>query len=124
MDLRVAYNSQYVLVDSLYIEDIGNCCLCATDEDGCCHILILVTKLGKTDIYEFGPIVPDAGELIAPYGVAYSRRNYDEDKLERYIQSWAVPKKNNYTAIKQITLVDAMSMYLDPLMKLHGGAEE
>lgn len=46
-------------MDSLEVEDIGNCSIRAFNDEGEEYILIIDTNVGITRIFTYGPIVPD-----------------------------------------------------------------
>ena len=110
MDSRFEYNPEQVLTSSIYVNDIGNCALEATDSLDMNHYLVIVTRAGMTHIYTWGPVVPDIITLPKNYKEAYLFESYKEDKLEKFISSWVLgPKGTDFLEIKQIEQEDALN---------------
>lgn len=112
MDFNVKYNPQSVLVDSLYITDIGNCALEAVDDKGLYYYLVIITKAGSTHILTWGPIVPDIILVPKGYSESYGNESYKEDKLQKYIAKWVLGGKGyTFTEINQIKPEEALTQY-------------
>ena len=75
-------------VGELDVEDIGNCCIEATNDQGMLYYLVTDTKLGWTRIFEYGPAIPDFDELPKSVYCAFSRIEYDERKLTKKISEF------------------------------------
>lgn len=112
MDSDFRYNTQSVQIDSIMVEDIGNCALEATDQNGCCHYFIAVTKEGITELATFGPVVPDIILLPKSYSTHFERISYSDSKLQKAIQKWALGGKGiNFEQIEQISLEEAVAQH-------------
>lgn len=82
------YNEERVLQSSIDIDDIGNTAIEGTNDDGYYYYLIIVTVLGETSIYTFGPLLPDLAELIEGYTFNFFSLDYKENKIEKIITRW------------------------------------
>ena len=69
----------------LDIEELGNCCIEASDDKGQFYYLIIDTKLGWTRIFEYGPCLPDFNELPKSVSCTFDREEYNEKKLSKRI---------------------------------------
>ena len=88
-------------MDSIDVDDIGNCALRAFTDLGFEHILIIDTQLGTSRVFTFGPVLPDISEFPAKVECKYERMNYAESKLNKAIQTFI-----NQPGITQVEQVD------------------
>lgn len=110
MDSNIKFNRQSVYVDSLCVEDIGNCALEALDNLGQYHYIIVKTVQGQSHILSFGPVIPDLDELPKSFKVEYYYTPYNDKKLAKSIQVWAMGQQRiNYEQITQIDRDEALS---------------
>ena len=84
--LKFEFDNQYVPQNFIEIENIGNVCIEAINEnDGLFYYLLIKTSLGTTSIFEYGPVVPDIDKLFDNYNVSFNREQYNEKKLKIFI---------------------------------------
>ena len=97
------YMARVVVDDSIDIDDIGNCCVQANNDRGQTFYLLIKTKLGWTEIVEYGPIEIDKVEL--PYKVYYSyvKQEYNERKIASRIDKFL---NDSSAGITQAMLID------------------
>jgi len=83
------------------IDDIGNCCIHAFNDDGFEWFLIITTILGDSFIYTFGPFHVEK-EKYFPYGFNFSYRKveYKEKVLYNIIDKFL----NDNKIISQVIL--------------------
>lgn len=121
MDSSFKYNTQTMQVDSIIVEDIGNCALEAIDQNGCFHYFISITNEGTTEIITFGPIVPDISILPKSYSTSFERIGYTDAKLQKAIQKWALGGKGtNFESIEQVSLEEAVAQHVSVVEHLIG----
>lgn len=114
MDTEISYNLQQVLTETAYVKDVGNCALEAIDEKGLSYFLVIKTVDGRTFILSFGPLIPDLIELPSSYSVSYVKQAYNDEKLAKFIQGWAAPKRGpNFLEVKQIEIDEALEIFRD-----------
>lgn len=82
------YNAELVLQSALDVDDIGNTAIEGINDDGYYYYLIIVTVLGETSVYTFGPVIPDLVELIEGYTFNFFSLDYKETKIEKIITRW------------------------------------
>ena len=110
MNSNIKFNRQSTYVDSLCVEDIGNCALEALDNLGQCHYIIVKTVQGQSYILSFGPVIPDLDELPKTFKVEYYYTQYNDKKLAKSLQTWAAGQKSiNFEQINQISMDEALS---------------
>lgn len=102
--MQFEYLHQIVVGDTLDVEDIGNCAIQAFSDSGEEFLLIIRTILGWTETFEYGPITPDMKELPKDVSMMYHRREYNEGKIKKAIDSFL---NNPYHSISQAMVVDA-----------------
>lgn len=72
----------------LNIDDIGDCAILARDDLGQEYYLIINTKMGWTDMIEYGPALPDFDALPKSVKYLYDRIEYSEFKIEKRIDKF------------------------------------
>lgn len=89
-------------MDSISIEDIGNCALEEFNDDGKQWFLFISTNLGRTVIIEFGPF--DSGNLD-DFNFYFNRRNieYKESYIDKTIKKFV---ENPTRMITQVSIID------------------
>lgn len=87
----------------LEIEDLGNCCVVANDDQGLFYIIIVRTSLGTTRIMEYGPSAPDFDTLPKGVNQTFSRLDYNEGKIRSTIDKFL---NNPYRQITQAFVMD------------------
>ena len=119
MDSEFKYNTQTVQIDSIEVEDIGNCALEAIDQLGRYFYFIIVTVDGWSKVITFGPVIPDIILLPTGYQSSYNYMSYADGKMQKMIKKWVLGGKGvNFESVKQINLEEAVAQYrkaIDPL---------
>ena len=109
--MRSTFEYMYETVsrDSIEIEDIGNCALECFNDRGEVYYLIVNTKLGYTEIIEFGPYDVTDDEQIVRYkfNFSYRRMDYDDHRVESAIDTFIIDK---YKKVTQV--VEASQQYV------------
>lgn len=87
-------------LDSIEVEDIGNCVIQAFNDMGYEWYLIIETSLGDSYIQEFGPFFPDI-ENYFPKGFKYNfyKLQYKESKLSKIIENFINDPKKLITQV-------------------------
>ena len=110
MDSEIKFKTQSVQVDSICVEDIGNCALEAIDQLGRYFYIIIKTDAGMTKVITFGPVMPDFIDLPNGYSSGYTYMKYSDTKLNGMLQKWALGGKGvNFETITQIPIADAVA---------------
>ena len=89
-------------LDSIDIDDIGNCCINSINDSGEEWFLIVKTCEGWTEITEFGPLLVDTGRL--PSYFMYNRFSYDfsEKKISAVIDKFINNPKRAITQVFEV----------------------
>lgn len=74
----------------LEVDDIGDCCILGRDDQGQEYYLIIKTKMGTTNIVEYGPAMPDFDILPKKVTYKFDREDYNEAKIEKRIEKFLV----------------------------------
>ena len=110
---------QRVVVDgTLEIDNIGDCTIQGNNDLGEFFYLIIVTKLGWTEILDYGPCVPDFDILQANYQIKYQRIEYNQGKLERIIDKFLNDPKRMITQAKLVYTEDIIEDLVNPIDKI------
>lgn len=97
--MRFEYMIHAVAGDAIDILDIGNVALQMSNDRGEFWYLVIKTELGWTEIFEFGPIVPDIELLPKSCVLSYNRIEYKQSKIEDVIDKSI---NNGYRGITQV----------------------
>lgn len=100
-------------MDTLNVENVGNCCIECANDDGLFYYLIINTSLGLTDIFTYGPIIPDINELPKNVSCTYKSIEYNEKKLEAIISDFINDGYKKVTQAREIQIVDALNSCQD-----------
>ena len=92
----------------LEVEDIGNCTIEASNDDGMFFYLNIQTNMGWTKITEYGPATPDCAELPKSVYCGFSRIEFDSRKICKKIQEFLNSPTRNIT---QAQVVDDYIMF-------------
>ena len=71
--------------EEIEVEDIGNCCVRASNGEWCTFYLIIKTIRGQSYCLEYGPVVPDLPLLPKNFYVNYSIIKFNEKTLYKKI---------------------------------------
>lgn len=88
-------------MDSICVEDIGECALQEFNDEGDQWFLVITTFLGRSKIIEFGPIRD--GEIQDNFYLSRKNIEYRETSLDKIIQKFI---ENPHRMITQVEIVD------------------
>lgn len=97
-------------MDTLEVEDIGNCTIQALNDDGLIWYMVIQTSLGWTKIFEYGPCAPDFNELPKAVNCNFSRIDFDEKKVYKRIDEFL---NNSFRKITQAFIVEEDTAWCD-----------
>jgi len=106
------FNNQLVPQSLLSVDDLGECAIEATNDEGYFYYLVIRTSLGMTTIAKCGPVVPDVNMLPDGYATELVRMKYDGQKLGSVVNKWLNDKKK-LTEAKIITIDEALEQFRD-----------
>lgn len=96
---NIKFDNQYVPQNEIDIENVGNVCIEAINEnDGLFYYLLIKTSLGTSSIFEYGPVVPDINKLYDIYSVSFTRQPYNDKKLLLFISKWLNDRMKKITS--------------------------
>ena len=72
----------------LEVDDIGECAVLARDDLGQEYYLLITTRMGQTEVIEYGPCIPDISLLPKSVTYKYSRFDYSEFRIEKVIDKF------------------------------------
>lgn len=81
------------------VPDIGDCCILGRDDLGQEYYLVTKTKLGMTDIIEYGPALPDFEVLPKSVKYTFDRIDYSEFKIEKRIEKFLTGHPITYAEV-------------------------
>lgn len=82
------FNQERVAQSSLDVEDVGNVCIEGVNEEGYFSYIIVKTSFGKTNIFTFGPIIPDLDQLVKNFSFNYTSMTYNQGKIVKLLFAW------------------------------------
>lgn len=83
------FANEWKPTNSIDIDNIGNFCLEAIDEeDGFYYYLMVKTTLGTSTIISYGPVVPDVELLPDNYNINFQRLQFNDKKMNIWISKW------------------------------------
>ena len=91
----------------LEVEDIGDCCILGRDDIGQEYYLIIRTKLGATNIVEYGPALPDFEALPKSVTYKFDRMDYSEYKIEKRIDKFLTSHPITYAEVVKLDDIKA-----------------
>lgn len=97
----------------LDLESIGNFALIGTNDLGASYILIASTRLGITNIFKFGPFVPDIHELPKSVTLTYKKLNFSQLKMQKVIKEFLNNPFAKITNVEQIDKEEALKLCPD-----------
>lgn len=92
---------------SIDIENIGTCALDAYNDLGFEYLLLIRTTEGRTEIVEYGPIIPDLEYLPANVSYTYNRFDFSESKIGKRINKFLNEGGRGITQVFEIPLSEA-----------------
>ena len=97
----------------LDIDSIGNCAIRITAEDTSESYLVIKTKLGVSEIFDHGPIIPDLPILPKRCHSSYQKLSYNESKLHTLIDKFLNPSYMVISKAEVISIDEALSNCID-----------
>lgn len=89
MQATINFNKEMSSQNFIDLDSIGNVCIEAINEDsGFCYYLLIKTELGFSQIFSYGPVIPEINKLCNNYTVSYRKEKYNEKKLISFISKW------------------------------------
>ena len=113
--MRFEYLATKQYLDAIDIEDIGNVCLNALNDFGDEYFLSIQTRLGWTEVKEFGPCTVDSNISSNYFNLLYIKYEYNENKIIKTIEKFINNDKRNIT---QIFFIDRKAL-LDRLKNVN-----
>lgn len=101
--MNFPYLIQTTATADIEIDDIGDVCLCANNDDMDEWYLYIHTNLGRTTIIEYGPINADLNELPDFTNCSFSRIDFNEKKLDTTIDRFLNNPHRVITQVREIT---------------------
>ena len=98
----------------LEVDDIGDCCILGRDDLGQEYYLIIATKMGTTNIVEYGPAVPDFELLPKKVTYKFDREDYNEGKICKRIEKFLVSYPITFA---EVTTLEEIGEFLKPPLK-------
>ena len=97
MQASFEYMHQTVALDSLDVEDTGNCCLNVLNDRADEWYLTISTDLGWTTIIQFGPLTADMDELQNSFYISRNKVPYNEKLIHKTIYNFLNDDKKSIT---------------------------
>lgn len=105
-------NFEYMYVaealDSINIEDIGQCALCATNDTGKEYYLVIKSLFGWVRIVEFGPFFVGVDQLLGEFSFTQTEIEYSMRKVANRIEKFLQNPKRQITQVREITREEAL----------------
>lgn len=103
MTSNFKFNNQLTPQNTIDIENVGNCCIQGIDEDSMFYYYLkIVTQMGNTEIFSYGPIIPDIDELPDIYSFTYQKMKYNDKRMIVFINKWLNDKFKHITTAEEI----------------------
>lgn len=107
------FNNQFVPQSLIDVENIGQCAIEASNDEGYFWYLIVTTSLGTVTIASAGPCIPDVALLPSGYACSFYTMEYKENKLEKAINTWLNDRGKALTQAKIVEIEDALDEFRD-----------
>lgn len=111
--MEFEYNKDLVALNSIEIENIGSFAIEASNDEGLFYYMLVRTTLGVTSIAVWGPVVPDVDLITTGYGFSYTKMDYEEKGIAKYISKYINDKNKRITHIEIIPIEDAIEQVKD-----------
>ena len=111
--MQFEYNLTTVVNATLDIEDLGNASIIANDDKGNTFDIIIRTILGKTEIFECGPRVPDIDGLQPTESQRYRCFEFNEFKIKKAINAFLNGTYFVITQARVVELEEARALFVD-----------
>lgn len=94
---------------SVEVTDIGQFALVCTNIYFEEYYIGAQTKMGKTFILKFGPVIADLEELTENFSLEYKKINYKEVKISKEIDLFLNDSKKKIIQVQAIELAELLS---------------
>lgn len=120
MKLRANFDYDFHLtpMDSFDVEDIGNCCISASNDVGEFYFFISRTVLGITRIMEYGPFKDGSFPLHAEW--FFDQFDYNEKKLYNRIDKFLNNRNRVITQVSEEKYEDVKDKIINFMEYLNG----
>lgn len=89
-------------LDSISIEDIGNTCINAVNDEALEWFLIIETNAGWTKITEFGPLKVDSDKLSTSFSYTFYEKDFSERSINKTIDNFLNNPRRMITQVFEI----------------------
>ena len=102
MQATFEYNQIRTALGMLEIEDIGNCAIRAVGIQTEEYYMVIRTNLGKSYIFNYGPIVPDLMTMPDYVGCSLTKIDYNEKRLIQLVDKWLNDSRKEIQEAEQV----------------------
>ena len=106
--MTIDYSITKAFTQMIDIPDAGDCCLRCKCNDFTEHYIIVKTWFGKVNMIEFGPVFPDAPELLPGFYTYYKKFDYKESVLKKELAKFI---NDSYKNICEVELCEAKDVW-------------
>ena len=107
--MQIDYFLETVVNGSLDVENVSNCAIEANDDLGNFYYLIIKTKMGVSNVLEFGPI--NEYDITGMAYQKYKRAEINEKKLQKIIYDFLNNDLRKITQAQEISFDTAYEKY-------------
>ena len=93
------YMATQTYLDSIDIDDLGNVCLNALNDNGDEYYLIVTTNLGWVEVIEYGPCTVDFNTISSYFNFNFTKFEYSDSKISKIIEKFINNDKRNITQV-------------------------
>lgn len=113
--MNASYEYFYVeqAVGNLDIEDIGNCCIQANNDNCEFYYLVILTDYGITRVLEYGPYVESYTPLFITS--AFQQFDYNEQRIDKLINKFLNNQKRQITQAILVDFDDIKNNLVNPI---------
>jgi hypothetical protein len=101
--MEFEYCYETIVTATIDVDDIGNFAIEATNNLGETYYLVVLTTLGTSRIFEYGPIVLDIDLLPKSCNCSFKRTEFKDTKIKKTIENFL---NNPYHKILQAKVID------------------
>lgn len=111
--MEFEFNKELMALNSVEIENIGCFAIEASNDEGMFYYMLARTTLGVTSIATWGPVVPDVELITNGYGFCYTKMDYKEKDVAKFISKYINDRNKGITHIETISIEDAIEQVKD-----------
>ena len=105
MKIDFEFDNQFVPQNVISIDRIDNFCLEAINETNLFYYYLMIkTEMGMSEIFTYGPIVPDIPEPLDFYSYSYQKIKYNDKKICSFIDKWLNDRMKGITTASIINV--------------------